>query len=94
MRLYALPEGARVKVSHFRRYGSLDLTKHEAMLMKITRAAEAKGGQTVVWIEFAGGTKSYGHAWCSPLDNYDRRKGRTIALGRAMKSSHSRGLIV
>lgn len=90
-----LPGGARVRVTHFRNYGrSGVMTKYEAMLIKITDPPLAKGGQTVVWIEFAGGTKAYGSAKCSLIDNYDRRKGFTIALGRAMKSARKRGVLV
>lgn len=46
----------------------------------------AKGGRTVVEILGEDGTPVVsGVAVCSPLDNYNRRLGRTIALGRAQK---------
>ncbi len=46
-----------------------------------------RGGQTHVIIMGEDGETelAYGHAWCSPKDNYNKKIGRTIAVGRALK---------
>lgn len=45
-----------------------------------------KGGRTVVFIRYSDGlTAAKGEAVCSSKDNYNRKLGLTIALGRAMK---------
>lgn len=44
-------------------------------------AVEGKGGATVAYIEGENGV-SYGEAQCSFRDNYNRKLGRDIALGR------------
>lgn len=45
----------------------------------------AKGGLTLVQVEFADGNVARGAARCSPRDNYCKATGRNIALGRALK---------
>lgn len=48
--------------------------------------AEAKGGTTTVkLLNEAGDVLAEAEAVCSPLDNYNRKLGVTIALGRAQK---------
>ena len=43
-----------------------------------------KGGQTTVYVS-RDGVFAEGIAVCSPRDNYDRKLGAQIALGRALK---------
>ena len=56
------------------------------------------GGKTHAEICFmgddAGGIIYTGIARCSQRDNFSRRMGRTIALGRAVKSLRSEGFAV
>lgn len=46
---------------------------------------EGNGGQTLVEITTPTGETLYGNAVCSTSQNYDRKLGVYIALGRAMK---------
>lgn len=44
-----------------------------------------RGGETMVRVFDDDGTTVSGIARCSDKDNYNKRLGRTIALGRALK---------
>ena len=48
------------------------------------------GGRTAVRVETSDGCVAEGVAECSPRDNYCRRLGREIALGRALKELEHR----
>lgn len=83
-----IPEGARVRVHHLRRcffYG-----KEVYLPMQLIRAhilePESKGGATLAEVEIDGVIFT-GEAFCGPGDNYNRRIGRDIAVGRASTSS-------
>jgi hypothetical protein len=66
--------GCKVKVLHYREYES-DLTCQLA----------ARGGSTVVEVYLPKQHFGFvGVAKCSPVDNYDRKIGVKIALGRAL----------
>lgn len=65
-----------------------DLATELVQLLK--GAPAAKGGMTLVdVVDGEGNVLAQGAAPCSKKDNYDRRKGRTIALGRALKALKS-----
>jgi Rv2632c-like len=70
-----LPEGWRVEYAHYRVPAPNDKTPR------------AKGGATVAVLYDAEGEFIVdGMARCHPRDNYCKQLGRTIALGRALKS--------
>jgi hypothetical protein len=85
-------DGARVRVVHLRNadMGIINwqplpgqLTAHQLRERGLRPAA--KGGTTLVEIEFADGNFSRTFARCSPRDNYCKATGRMIAVGRAVK---------
>lgn len=57
------------------------LRRHE----KRSWIPSCKGGYTVATIELSDGRRFVGEANCSLKENYNRKKGRNIALGRALK---------
>jgi len=83
-------QGVKVKVNHLRLVKEWPddddpppaSTYHIKTLGLI---AEAQGGTTSVVIELPNGKTFSSWARCSPLDNYDRKRGREIAFGRAWK---------
>lgn len=48
---------------------------------------DPRGGVTVARLtdDETGVILGHGEAWCSPWDNFNRKLGKTIALGRALK---------
>lgn len=70
-----LPEGAKVKYWHER---ATDPEMHVLI--------EPRGGKTVAKIILPDGSEITGEARCSDRDNYSKKIGRDIALGRALKS--------
>lgn len=81
-----LPEGATVKVRHFRRVGDNPnfLTMYDIRESGLTPSPQ--GGRTEVSIEMPDGSSVSGVAECSDRDNYNRNIGRLIATGRALKN--------
>lgn len=74
-------QGLAVRVTHVRRIKDVPTD------VNVRPVFAAKGGFTQVQIvNDDGETVAEGVALCSMKENYDRRKGRTIALGRAMKA--------
>jgi len=67
-----VPEGAVVKFQH-RRERSFKGT-----------VLEAKGGVTSCVLILPGGVEVYGTAQCNSKENYSKRLGRDISLGRAL----------
>ena len=63
--------GYKVRVKHFRRHSP---------------SPETKGGKTVVEVRTPDGKEIKGEAICSPEDNYNKKIGVRIALGRALKN--------
>lgn len=65
------------------------LTRHTALDIKNGHGrrgtVSSKGGTTIVILRRATGETIDGYAYCSLLDNYNRKLGTTIALGRALK---------
>jgi hypothetical protein len=79
-----------VKVTHLRRVGLRGdrapylLTARKAKL--VNAEIFPRGGRTIVTlVDEWGEAVARGEARCSDLDNFCRRRGREIALGRAMK---------
>lgn len=92
-------QGYKVQIQHKRRFKMLDgyLTrgeyesspfKSEMFNSHYKDVVNAKGGMTVVKLTTPDNTELVGTAKCSDKDNYNRKLGLRMALGRAMKSSH------
>lgn len=78
-----IPEGMTVRVSHLRRFpGVSGYISKRAMHGAIP---ESKGGMTIASVWEDGVLMAGGFARCSIMDNYSKRIGRDIALGRALK---------
>lgn len=82
---WELPEGATVKVKHFRRVGDDPnfLTMYDIRESGLTPSPQ--GGRTEAVVKTVDGREALGVAECSNLDNYNRTIGRLIATGRALK---------
>jgi hypothetical protein len=86
-----LPPGARVHVSHARHYSGFLVAMRE--LRKIrgsTGKVSPRGGWTEVRVLLPDGTLVRGTALCSEKDNFSKKIGRDIALGRALKQLEAR----
>lgn len=86
-----LPTGEYVIVNHYRR------SKNKPKAFFLLRPNDglvphARGGYTEVLIldKREGDLVARGEARCNPLDTYNKKLGREIALGRALK--HLKGL--
>lgn len=94
--------GIRVTVSHLRTWSApgspvrLPQLFPRHIIRMHGKQVEAKGGQTVVTLSIESDSEgdkpnridlARGEANCSPLDNYDKRRGVMIALGRACKQA-------
>lgn len=65
--------GYKVRVHHHRR-SSVD-------------GVNSRGGKTVVEVTTPDGKTLYGYARCSRKENFNKRLGVRIALGRALKTN-------
>lgn len=63
--------GVKVRVKHYRRVSS--------------SGTNPRGGKTVVEVTLPDGTALVGESKCSRKENFNKRLGVRIALGRAMK---------
>lgn len=63
------------------------LIRHEGL------GFEPRGGLTTVSLSLNGFPVAYGDAWCSPRDNFNKKIGRLIALGRAVKYARETGVL-
>ena len=94
-----LPEGARVKFTHGRClqpgggppvYWSKEDDPERVTWAELGNYVEPgkivspRGGATHCKITLPDGTEANGEARCSHSDNYSKRLGRTISLGRAL----------
>lgn len=73
-------QGYKVRVQHNRCEGYAEVTGKPALL--------SKGGTTVVTVETPGEfplDRAVGTAACHPNENFNRKRGVRIALGRALK---------
>lgn len=100
-----IPEGTKVKFSHGRLiesdwgewhrkkdgWGRWD-PEHTTDGYRTHTSQEISpyGGRTTCGITFADGSVVYGVAECSRRDNYCKKIGRDIALGRALKTAESK----
>lgn len=82
MSLPELPDGHNFKVTHMRYYQ----TDHYG---RATEEVDPKGGMTHVGVYKGDELVAEATAECSVKDNYDKRLGTTIALGRALKELRS-----
>lgn len=96
----SIPEGAKVRFSHGRRvdgdwgewhrkkenWGRWD-PEHTTDGHRTHTSSEISpfGGRTVCMITLADGKEIHGVAECSRKDGYNKKIGRDIALGRALK---------
>lgn len=86
-----LPEGAKVKITHFRVCGECDEV-HPAGLYRrenCTQDMLPRGGRTRAEVLLPDGRIVTGEAHCSTLDNFSRKRGREIAIGRALKEAQA-----
>lgn len=86
--------GYTVKVSHRR---ILAGTKYTTTISKkgahaVGVTVEPRGGRTAVTIWKGDGLVARGEALCSQRDNFCRRRGLEIALGRALKDQRGTSL--
>lgn len=87
------PEGSKIYVTHFRYTDGYKLHPilKNPVLMPAKEIRESKlgfhskGGMTEVFVTLSDGREALGHALCSRKDNFNRKIGRNIALGRALK---------
>lgn len=86
-----IPEGIKPYVTHFRRFPDTDyyMTKFDGS--DLGTPPEAKGGITeVVLLDKEGNIASIGISRCSERDPFNKKIGRDIALGRALKYLEAR----
>ena len=73
--------GYDVEVKHDRMYDQ----RWDNRRRNYLNAISPKGGVTKVTVVDTAGIEYYGLAECSPKDNFNRKLGVRIALGRALK---------
>lgn len=88
--LKQLPEGANVRISHRRPAAGLETlgVAAEATLGALRQQGlrpHVQGGRTVARIELPDGRMFTGEAVCRPDENFNKKLGRLIATGRALK---------
>ena len=83
-------QGFTVRVHHWRRVLGRDLWYRSYAIRREGAPFDPRGGLTEVVISRDGAQIARGEARCSPRDNYCRRLGRTIALGRALEQLDAR----
>lgn len=101
----AIPEGAVVKFTHARRvdgdWGVWHRKKEgwgrwdpegttDGLRTHTSSEISPFGGRTTCKITLADGVEAWGVAECSNRDNYNKKIGRDIALGRALKNLSAR----
>ena len=85
-----IPEGFEVRISHTRRATNGDIYAPAELLRKIGMTISPRGGRTVAHLVKNGEIVVSGVAKCGPRDNFNRRIGRDIAIGRALKELEAR----
>lgn len=82
-----VPEHLTVRYSHVRNW-KVEMTFK--MDGGVRRYIDEKGGTTVATILDGDKIVARGRAKCHPRENYNKRLGRAIALGRALKALEDR----
>lgn len=70
-----VPDGAVVKFTHRREYDDIPFV------------AKPQGGVTTCTLILPGGAEVFGHAQCNSKENFSKRIGRDVSLGRALKQA-------
>ncbi len=82
----------KVSVSHRRPYlfkdGSVDVVHHNIAEIAGYIKVDNKGGVTVVNITTPTGQELKGIAYCSKKEQFNKRKGVMMAVGRAFKDAN------
>jgi hypothetical protein len=84
--------GYKVKVFHNRLYNGYHAWQNGKRVYGYTDGIigpDSKGGSTEVIIESPSGERFHGLAICSKKENYNKRMGIRIALGRALYGNKS-----
>lgn len=76
--------GYKVRVKHFRREKTM-----QKMDGGVVQTPSERGGHTIVQVRTPDGEELEGVAVCSTKDNFNKRIGVRIALGRAFTSAHA-----
>lgn len=76
--------GWKIRVIHKRYFGGIALLSRKEATVSSWRNCLTRGGLTIVELTTPNGKNSTGEARCSKSDNFDRKKGVSIALGRAI----------
>ena len=89
-----VPEGMKVHITHLRyAKASSTFTAYDTAfnLKKRGLTPESKGGTTIASIiNERGNVVAVGRAFCSLQDQFNYRRGRLIATGRALKELEAR----
>ena len=90
-------QGYKVRIKHFRKYYNIKDQKTRGeyerdTIYKYSAYVLAKGGETRVELTSPNGQEFVGIAKCSKKENYNRRKGVTIAFGRIF-STHGHKMV-
>jgi hypothetical protein len=75
-----VPDGAKVKYRHNREH----VVRHVDGNMEPIPFPLPRGGSTKCLLALPNGQEIVGEARCSTRDNYSKRLGRDISLGRAL----------
>ena len=87
-----LPEETRIWIKHYRYVLNLDKSYND--ILKLLPAKKIKelelqphlrGGKTEAIVILPDGNKVKGEAICSMKDSFNRKIGRDVAVGRALK---------
>lgn len=83
-------QGCKVRINHYRRYNKHDGLANKWLAEQLNLGHEFKqmlptGGLTRVEIDGLTQNTLVGEAVCSNADNYDKKLGIKIAIGRALK---------
>lgn len=81
------PEGSKVFITHYR-YTTEDngMTLPAKFIREKGLPFVAKGGSTKAVVKLEDGREVTAFSVCSRVDSFNKRIGRTIAIGRALKS--------
>jgi len=84
-------EGWKVKVNHYRNVEENRLMWKPYKIRELGLTFAPHGGSTMIELEAPDGRRGNGTSLCSRCDNFNRRVGVLIALGRALDQMESAG---